>query len=226
MSAPLRIGVLASGGGSNCEALCAAIDALGVQSPAHVHLVLSNVRSAGALTRAAARGIAHEVIDDPADGAQMLRRLEAARVDLVVLAGYLKLVPAVVTARFAGRMVNVHPALLPSFGGHGMYGGRVHAAVLAAGCTVTGVTVHLVDEQYDRGAILAQWPVPVHARDTPELLAARVLRTEHRLFPRTVLALAERLRAGGTALDAPLVTTDADAFAWSASADAVAHSTV
>ena len=109
---------------------------------------------------------------------------------LVVLAGYLKLVPPAVTRAFAGRIVNVHPALLPAFGGHGMYGLRVHAAVLAAGCTVTGVTVHLVDEQYDRGAILAQWPVPVLSGDTAESLAARVLLTEHRLLPRTVLGLA------------------------------------
>ncbi|MCU0650152.1 MAG: phosphoribosylglycinamide formyltransferase [Gemmatimonadaceae bacterium] len=223
MSAPLRLGVLASGGGSNCEALCAEIDARGAASPAYVSLVVSNVATAGVLARAAQRGIAHTVLEDATDGERLLRVLEEYRIDLVVLAGYLKLVPAVVTARFAGRIVNVHPALLPSFGGHGMYGRRVHAAVLAAGCTVTGVTVHLVDEQYDRGPILAQWPVPVHAHDTPESLAARVLRTEHQLFPRAVLALAERLTRGGTARDALLLPTDADAFAWSASADVIAR---
>jgi phosphoribosylglycinamide formyltransferase 1 len=185
-----RIAVLASGGGSNCEALCAAIDALGNASPAAVVLVASNRRGAGALAKAVERGIATTVIVDAADGDAIVRTLTDHGIDLVVLAGYLKLVPTAVTRAFAGRIVNVHPALLPAFGGHGMYGLHVHAAVLAAGCTVSGVTVHLVDEQYDRGAILAQWPVPVHAGDTPERLAARVLATEHRLLPRTVLALA------------------------------------
>jgi phosphoribosylglycinamide formyltransferase 1 len=185
-----RIAVLASGGGSNCDALCAAIDVLGVASPARVALVASNRVSAGALTKAAARGIATAVIHDPDDGDALLALLSAHQVDLVVLAGYLRLVPAVVTAAFTRRIVNVHPALLPAFGGHGMYGQHVHAAVLAAGCTVTGVTIHLVDEHYDRGAILAQWPVPVHPGDSVEQLAARVLAMEHRLLPRTVLALA------------------------------------
>lgn len=185
-----RIAVLASGGGSNCDALCSAIDAHGASSPARVVLVASNRASAGALSKAAARGITTSVITDPTDGAALLALLRAHAIDLVVLAGYLKLVPAIVTAAFARRIVNVHPALLPAFGGHGMYGQHVHAAVLAAGCTVTGVTVHLVDEQYDRGAILAQWPVPVHPGDTAEQLAARVLAAEHRLLPHTVLALA------------------------------------
>lgn len=188
--APQRIAVLASGGGSNCEALCAAIDARGAAAPAQVVLVVSNRPDAGVLARATRRAIPTATLDDPADGDALLALLAAHRVDLVVLAGYLKLVPAAVTRAFAGRIVNVHPALLPAFGGHGMYGARVHAAVLAAGCTVTGVTVHLVDEAYDRGPILAQWPVPVHPDDTADVLAARVLRAEHWLFPRTVLALA------------------------------------
>jgi folate-dependent phosphoribosylglycinamide formyltransferase PurN len=119
-------------------------------------------------------------------------------VELVVLAGYLSLVPAEVTERYAGRMLNVHPALLPSFGGHGLYGARVHRAVLAAGARVSGATVHFVDAHYDRGPIVAQWPVPVLADDTPESLAARVLRVEHLLFPRVVDAVAR----GAIGLDA------------------------
>jgi folate-dependent phosphoribosylglycinamide formyltransferase PurN len=87
-------------------------------------------------------------------------------------------------------MLNVHPALLPAFGGAGMYGARVHAAVLAAGARVSGPTVHFVDEAYDRGAIAAQWPVPVFAHDTADALAARVLRAEHALLPRAVAAVA------------------------------------
>lgn len=224
MTAPVRIAVLASGGGSNCEALCAAIDALGDAAPARVVRVLSNVATAGVLARATARAIPHAVITDVTDGEALLSQLAADAVALVVLAGYLKLVPHAVTRRYAGRIVNVHPALLPGFGGHGMYGRRVHQAVLDARCTVTGVTVHLVDDEYDRGAILSQWPVPVHADDSAESLAARVLRTEHRLFPATVLALAERLRAGGTAFDAPLLPITDAAFAVTSDLALVARS--
>ena len=107
-----------------------------------------------------------------------------------MLAGWLQLVPSEVVARYHGRMVNVHPALLPAFGGKGMYGKRVHQAVIAAGARVSGATVHLVDERYDEGAILAQWPVPVLPGDTPETLAARVLAVEHRILPLAVEALA------------------------------------
>ncbi|HEX6910477.1 MAG TPA: formyltransferase family protein, partial [Longimicrobium sp.] len=116
--------------------------------------------------------------------------LQAHRIDLVVLAGWLQLVPSEVVARYHGRMVNVHPALLPAFGGHGMYGMRVHRAVVASGVRVSGATVHLVDERYDEGAIVAQWPVPVLPGDTPERLAARVLAVEHRILPLAVEALA------------------------------------
>ena len=104
-----------------------------------------------------------------------------------------KLVPGAVVSRFRDRMNNIHPALLPDFGGAGMYGHRVHAAVLASGATESGVTVHLVDEVFDRGEILAQEKVPVLPEDTPESLAARVLEAEHRLLPRVVLDLARRI---------------------------------
>jgi folate-dependent phosphoribosylglycinamide formyltransferase PurN len=116
-------------------------------------------------------------------------------VDLLVLAGYLKLVPAAVIARYRDHVLNVHPALLPAFGGRGMYGHRVHEAVLASGARESGATVHLVDEVYDRGAILAQARVPVLPDDTPDRLAARVLAVEHRLLPAAVLAAAAAGRA-------------------------------
>jgi folate-dependent phosphoribosylglycinamide formyltransferase PurN len=108
----------------------------------------------------------------------------------VALAGYLRLIPAEVVRAFAGRMVNVHPALLPAFGGPGMYGQRVHDAVLASGARLSGPTVHFVTEHYDEGAIIAQWPVPVHAADSAQSLAARVLAAEHRLYPWCIAALA------------------------------------
>lgn len=149
----------------------------------------------GALSRAEAAGVATLVIGrDPADPnghtSVMLEALEEHRVELIVLAGYLKLVPSEVVQRFSGRMLNIHPALLPAFGGPGMYGLRVHEAVLRSGATVSGATVHLVGERYDEGPILAQWPVPVLAGDTPESLSARVLQIEHLLLPAAVEALA------------------------------------
>jgi folate-dependent phosphoribosylglycinamide formyltransferase PurN len=136
-----------------------------------------------------------EVLPDPSDAADWLERLARHRVDLLVLAGYLKLVPAAVIARYRDHVLNVHPALLPAFGGRGMYGHRVHEAVLASGARESGATVHLVDEVYDRGAILAQARVPVLPDDTPDRLAARVLAVEHRLLPAAVLAAAAAGRA-------------------------------
>lgn len=156
---------------------------------ATVVLVLAD-RPAEGLTRAAARGIAAHQLADPGDGTEWLARLETAKADLLVLAGYLRLVPAAVIAAYRDRIVNVHPSLLPKYGGRGMYGARVHAAVLAAGEAESGCTVHLVDEVYDRGAPLAQARVPVLPDDSIASLAARVLEQEHRLLPAVVRAAA------------------------------------
>ncbi len=185
-----RVAVLASGGGSNLQAVLDYLESLGDRRAADVALVVSNRRDAGALDRAARSAVPGAVADDPRDASWFFDRFAAHGVDLVVLAGYLKLVPADVVRRFRGRMLNVHPALLPSFGGTGLYGHRVHDAVLASGAKVTGATVHFVDEQYDRGPIIAQWPTPVFATDFAETLAARVLRAEHLLLPRVVDAVA------------------------------------
>ncbi|MDX2194241.1 MAG: phosphoribosylglycinamide formyltransferase [Gemmatimonadales bacterium] len=182
-----RVAVAISGRGSNLEALARALDHAPV---AELAVVLSNRASAPGLDHARRRGVPAHVLADPADGAEWLATLAEARADLLVLAGYLKLVPAPVIAAWRGRILNIHPSLLPAFGGAGMYGARVHAAVLASGATESGCTVHLVDEVYDRGAILAQARVPVMPGDTPEVLAARVLAEEHRLLPRAVLAAA------------------------------------
>ena len=162
-------------------------------------LVASDRPGAGALDRARRRGIATALLRSPAhpEGTPMLQALHDARVDYVVLAGYLRLVPGEVVRAYAGRIVNVHPALLPAFGGPGMYGHRVHEAVIAAGATESGATVHFVDEVFDHGAIIARWPIPVRRGDTPDTLAARVLRVEHVLYPRVVQALAAgRLHPG------------------------------
>jgi formyltetrahydrofolate-dependent phosphoribosylglycinamide formyltransferase len=187
-----RIAVLASGGGSNLQAIIDHLDQLGVRRGGDVVLVASNRSDAGALERAARRDIAIAVLASAKEpeGAQLDGLLVEHHVDLLVLAGYLKLVPAEVVAKYHGRIVNVHPALLPAFGGPGMYGQRVHHAVIQSGARVTGVTAHFVDEQYDRGRIIAQWPVPVFGSDDAGTLAARVLRVEHLLYPRVVDAIA------------------------------------
>ena len=185
---PVRVAVLVSGGGTNLQAL---LDALRDSPLARVVRVITNRPDAGALERARAGGVAATVLRDPGDAVELLAAL-AAHADLVVLAGYLKLVPPAVVARFRWRMINIHPALLPAHGGPGMYGNRVHAAVLASGATESGATVHYVDEQYDRGPIIAQQRVPVRPGDTAETLAARVREVEHRLLPLVVLELARR----------------------------------
>ncbi len=181
--------MLASGGGSNLQAL---IDHFAgpAASAGMITFVASERESAGALDRARAAGIATGVLDAPLDSDAILSLLETAKTDVLVLAGYLKLVPEAVVRAFRGRMLNVHPALLPSFGGPGMFGKRIHQAVLDHGATLTGVTVHFVDEHFDRGPIIAQWPVPVLPGDDAAVLAARVLRTEHRLLPLCVEAVA------------------------------------
>jgi phosphoribosylglycinamide formyltransferase-1 len=184
----MRIAVAISGRGSNLEAL---LRALGPGAPAEVVLVVGDRSEADGLKLARDRGVPVEVLTNPSEAAGWLRLLGRYRADLVVLAGYLQLVPAPVIEAYRGRIINIHPALLPSFGGKGMYGLRVHRAVLASGARETGATVHLVDEVYDRGAVLAQARVPILPGDTPERLAARVLETEHRLLPAVVLAAAQ-----------------------------------
>lgn len=179
----MRIAVFASGGGTNLQSL---LDAFAQDTHVEIALVISNRPRAGALQRATRAGVATHVLVDPADGPAIVSLLEEAGIDGVVLAGYLKLIPSEVVARYEERMINIHPALLPAFGGAGMYGERVHRAVLASGATVTGPTVHLVSAEYDRGLILAQWPVPVQHGDTPDTLAARVLAVEHQLLPEVV----------------------------------------
>ena len=183
---PSRLAVLASGRGSNLQAIIEHFDSLARERVATVALVASNRADAPALLLAetASIDIAHFNAND--DGSELLELLRKFRIDLVVLAGYLKRIPPKVIREYAGRIMNIHPALLPSFGGEGMYGARVHEAVIASGAEETGVTVHLVDDDYDRGPIIAQWRVPVESSDTADSLAARVLNVEHTVYPRAV----------------------------------------
>lgn len=187
---PTRVAVLASGTGTNLQALLDHFN-LGEAGEAEVVAVVGSRPGIEALERARSAGVSASVVGDPEpDGDRLAGVLDAARADLVVLAGYLRKIPPPVVHAWRGRMVNIHPALLPSFGGAGMYGGRVHEAVLASGARVTGVTVHFVDEAYDEGAIVAQWPVPVLQGDDRDTLAARVLQVEHRVLPEVVAAFA------------------------------------
>ena len=205
---PLGLAVLVSGSGSNLQALIDRFCDPTADSAPEIRLVIGSRPGIEALDRAKAAGIPTVVLPTEARAAEELlaEELDASGVGLVVLAGYLRLIPESVVLAWRGRMLNLHPALLPAFGGLGMYGRRVHEAVLAAGVRVTGVTVHLVDEAYDRGPIVAQWPVPVLEGDDVESLAARVLGVEHRLLPAVVAAVADgtcRLGSNGACWTAP-----------------------
>ncbi len=211
-----RVAVFASGGGTNLQSLLDHFNA-GASESARVALVVSDRDDAGALGRAEAARVARCVIAvrgrEPADvAADTIAALDEHAIDVIALAGYLKLVPESVVRRFRGRIVNIHPALLPAFGGPGMYGIRVHRAVLAAGCFLSGVTVHRVDERYDEGRPIAQWPVPVSRGDTPESLAARVLRVEHKLYPLALEALCVAIERGESQPDAGSHLIDPAAF--------------
>jgi len=181
----IPVAVFASGGGTNLQAL---LDNESPDGPYRVALVLSDRESAGALDRAREFGRAAVVVAvrdrSPAEvEAEILALLEEHGIGAVFLAGYLRLIPGGVVRSFRRRIVNMHPALLPAFGGKGMWGRHVHEAVLASGARISGPTVHYVDEEYDTGTVIAQWPVPVRDGDDADALAARVLQVEHALYP-------------------------------------------
>jgi phosphoribosylglycinamide formyltransferase 1 len=187
-----RIAILASGSGSNAQRL---IETFRDHDQAAVVLVACDQPKAGVLQRAWDLGIPSRLFSgqELRDGS-LLRDLQALRVDVVVLAGFLRLIPLEMVRAYAGRMLNIHPALLPKYGGKGMYGAHVHAAVIAAGDRTSGITIHLVNEHYDEGEHLLQVECPVLPEDTPETLAERIHALEHAHFPRVVEELVQRLR--------------------------------
>lgn len=191
----MKIGFLASHGGSNMQAVINAIR--NGSLPMQPSVIISNNRSAVAIERARAEAIPHAVFnatthpDPDALDSAILSALEHSGTDLVLLAGYMKKLGPKVLRHFSGRIVNIHPSLLPKSGGQGMYGERVHTAVLDAGEPETGVTIHLVNDAYDEGRILAQTPVPVVPGDTVESLAARVLKREHEFLVETLVRIAD-----------------------------------
>ena len=191
----LNLTVLASGGGSNLQAIIDNIEAGKVH--AQIKAVISNNSKAFCLERARKHNIpaihlSHKMFDNPDEfDAKLLSILKENEVDLVILAGYMKMLSPNVVRAYKNKILNIHPALLPHFGGKGMYGIHVHEAVLNSGMKVSGVTVHVVDEIYDHGAIILQRCVPVEDNDTPESLAERVLKVEHQLYSQAIQLFAE-----------------------------------
>lgn len=195
MASPLSVAVLASGGGTNFQALldAAAAGHLG----ARIGLLVASKPDIGAIERARSGGVPHVVLSPTLSGGTegyaraLLAALEAHHVDVVVLAGHLLRVPTEVLRRFPNRVLNIHPSLLPAFGGQGMYGHKVHEAVLASGARISGCTVHLVDDAYDHGPAILQRAVDVLDTDTPQTLAERILPHEHALLVRAVQLMAQ-----------------------------------
>jgi len=190
-----KVAVLVSGGGSNLQALIHAVNKQMI--PVKLGLVLSNKPGVYALKRAERFGIPTAVIDHTGFSSNedfslaILKRLQAAEVDLLCLAGFMRILAPCVPEAYPNRILNIHPALLPAFGGKGMYGLRVHKAVLDSGAKYSGATVHLVTAEPDKGPIVCQGLVRVEDDDTPESLARRVLEVEHRIYPVALKTLAE-----------------------------------
>lgn len=200
MEAKLNVAVFISGGGTNLQSLIDA--AADPDYPARIAVVISSSKKAYGLTRAENAGIPGVVLrkkDFESKEAYTVRLLEVLKehdTDVICLAGYLKLIPPEVVRAYRNRILNIHPALLPKFGGKGMYGLRVHQAVLEAGETVSGPTVHVVDEIYDNGEILAQREVSVIPGEEPESLQKRVLEQEHKVYPEVLRRVCEEIQSG------------------------------
>lgn len=184
----MNIAIFASGTGSNARKI---IEYFRDAADIRVALVVSNKKDAGVLDIAREHGIATHVIDRKSfyGSEEVLAVLERHRVGFVVLAGFLWHIPAYLVQAFAGRMVNIHPALLPKYGGKGMYGMHVHEAVCAAGETESGITIHLVNEHYDEGDIVFQAACLLTPEDTPHDIARKVQQLEHRHFPEVIAGM-------------------------------------
>jgi phosphoribosylglycinamide formyltransferase-1 len=190
---PLKLGFLASGNGTSARAIVNAIRVGDLAAEAR--LMVSNMRKAGALAWAAEAGVPTLCLPTQADpaaaDASLAAEMTAHGVELIVLSGYLRQLGPATLGCYAGRILNIHPGPLPAFGGHGMYGRRVHEAVLAAGVAESGIAIHLVDEEYDRGPVIAERSVPVEPGDTPETLEARVTALEPQFFVETLSRIAQ-----------------------------------
>jgi phosphoribosylglycinamide formyltransferase-1 len=198
ISRPLKIGFLASGNGTSARAIVAAIRAGDLA--AEPRLMVSNNKNAAALAFAAEEGVPALCIPTQADPAGADARLAEAMgahgVELIVLSGYLRQLGPETLARYAGRILNIHPGPLPAFGGHGMYGRRVHEAVIAAGVAASEITIHVVDEEYDHGPVLFRQAIPLAPGETAESLEAKLTAREPAVF----VEVLQRLAAGDLVL--------------------------
>lgn len=181
-----KIAIFASGGGSNALNIFQYFSDSNLASPV---LLVTDNPNAGAIRHAQKSGIETAVFpraEFRSEGDAVLRLMREKDIDYIVLAGFLSLVPSALVREFEGRIVNIHPALLPKYGGKGMYGHHVHEAVIANGETESGITIHLVNERYDEGATLAQFTVAVSPDDTPDSLAAKIHELEYAHFPEII----------------------------------------
>lgn len=192
-----KIAIFASGSGTNAEAIMRLFeDSPAARSVAEVALILSNKADAYVLQRAAA----HNVPTVCFTGAQLrsqpdvvLHKLQQYNIDFIVLAGFMLLVPHEIVTAYGGRIVNIHPALLPLYGGRGMYGSHVHQAVIADGAKVSGITIHFVNESYDKGDVILQAQCDVARDDTADTLAQKIHALEHEYYPKTILDTINKL---------------------------------
>lgn len=187
-----NIAIFASGSGTNAENI---IRFFSNRNTAKVSAVLSNKKEAFVLKRATALNVPAIFFerDDFYSSGRVIEELEYHKIDFIVLAGFLWLVPADILNRYHLRIINIHPALLPDYGGKGMYGDRVHRAVLANGDKESGITIHYVNQFYDEGDIIFQVRCKVYAGDTPDTLAARVHELEYRFYPEIIEELVLKL---------------------------------
>ena len=189
----IRIAILASGNGSNAENLILQQPSELLQYP----LIITDNAQAGVLQRAERLRVAAHVFSraDFREGTAVLQLLQDEKIDAIVLAGFLSRIPQNIIEHYPSRIINIHPALLPRFGGKGMYGHFVHEAVLAAGEEVSGITIHYVDAEYDHGSTLCQATCPVYPSvDTPDSLAERIHHLEHLYYPVAVRQMVQRMK--------------------------------
>ncbi|WP_315333526.1 phosphoribosylglycinamide formyltransferase [Porphyromonas endodontalis] len=189
----IRIAILASGNGSNAENLILQQPSELLQYP----LIITDNAQAGVLQRAKRLGVATHVFSraDFREGTAVLQLLQDEKIDAIVLTGFLSRIPQNIVEHYPSRIINIHPALLPRFGGKGMYGHFVHEAVLAAGEVVSGITIHYVDAEYDHGSTLCQATCPVYPSvDTPDSLAERIHHLEHLYYPVAVRQMVQRMK--------------------------------
>ena len=180
-----RLAIFGTGGGSNAKCI---LQHFSNDEKAEVALIVSNKPNAGILEHAADFGVPTKVLNRAEfyNTKDLLSELGSANIDMIILAGFLWLIPEYLIKAYPEKIINIHPALLPRFGGKGMYGMNVHRAVKEAGESESGITIHTIDEQYDRGRILYQESVALNGTETPEEIAAKVLKVEHANFARVI----------------------------------------